>query len=96
MSHAGHNILHKEYNAWLSFSALINKAKVKKKVKNVLKGLNFHVRRRKLLLLSSSVLGHIFHIYSIFIRFYASSETHVRIRIVQTLAINLLTSNDPS
>ena len=29
-------------------------------------------------------------------RFYTALETHVGIRIVQTLAINLLTSTDPS
>ena len=46
--------------------------------------------------LTPSVLGHIF-IFILFIvcRFYTASETHVGIEIVQTLAINLVTSIDP-
>ena len=44
-----------------------------------------------------SVLGCIFiFILLIICQFYTVSETHVRIEIVQTLAINFLTSIDPS
>ena len=44
-----------------------------------------------------SALGHIFIlILAIICRFYTASELHVGIKIVQTLAINHLTSIDPS
>ena len=47
--------------------------------------------------LTPLVLGHIFIYILLFIwRFYIPSQTHVGIRIVQTLAINHLTSIDPS
>ena len=47
--------------------------------------------------LTPSVLGCIF-IFILFIicLFYTALETYVRIRIVQTLAINILISIDPS
>ena len=50
----------------------------------------------RLVFLNASVVSHIF-IYILFIicRFYTASKTHVGIRIVQTLTINLLTSIDP-
>ncbi|MPC66509.1 hypothetical protein E2C01_060657 [Portunus trituberculatus] len=47
--------------------------------------------------LISSVPGHVFIFILVTIwRFYTASETYVGIEIVKTLAINLLTSIDPS
>ena len=48
--------------------------------------------------LTPSVLGRLFFTYILLIisRFYTPSEIHVGIKIVQTLAISLLTSIDPS
>ena len=43
-----------------------------------------------------SILGRIFILILLIVYpFYMSSETHVEIRIVQTMSINLLTSIDP-
>ena len=46
--------------------------------------------------LNPSVLGHVIFILLNTCQFCTASETHVGIEVVQTLAINLLTSIDPS
>ena len=53
-------------------------------------------REKRMLISTRFVLGRIFVFILLICHFSTASETRVGIEIVQTLAINLLTSIDPS